>query len=215
MEYRVVVYDSNGQQYKLYGKRKNLTYAEKLFNKLLTDNKVYFPCKILNQKSNHKELKFYLYLLKSKEIEDEKRVVRDNLGRLIKENFKNNIYSVLKKEEYEIEETFSVFGYKHRLKFKDIIQHLILNTDRIKYVFYFLNKLIIEDYDGLSIITCKTFKDSRRLHDTLLSFTKKTKVQKLVFMNHLKKSNRKRIYNEIKQTTKWSWYRIYRNTTRT
>lgn len=214
MEYLIVIYDSEGNRYKLYHKRKRLNYAENLFDTLVESNKVYFPRKTVNKKNVLKELKYYIYLLKEKEPGDEERIVRDSLGKLVKEKFKDDKYSVLKKIEYNIEERFMVFGYKHKLTFKEIVKNLLINSTRIKYVFYLLNKLIIEDYDGMNIVICKTNKEARRLHDRLLEFSKSNKLKKGVFMNQLRPQNRRRVYQDIKAKTKWSWHKIYRNSTR-
>ncbi len=215
MEYIIAIYDSEGNRYKLCHKRKGIEYAENLYNKLISTNVVHFPRRTINKKHHLKELKFYLYLLKEKEGGDENRIIRDSLGKLVKEKFKDEQYSVLKKEEFFIEEKFSVYGYNQKLTFKEIVKNFLLNSDRIKYIFYFLNKLIVEDYDGINIVICKTSKDARRLHDKLIEFSKSNKLNKGVFMNYLKPENRKRIYQEIKDKTKWSWTRIYRNSTRT
>lgn len=214
MEYVIGVYDSEGQSYRIYGKRKNLDSALKLYEKILKNNVVFFGKKTLNKNDVHKELKFYLYLLKEHESGDEEKIVRDSLGRLIKEKFKDNRYTILNKNDFEIEETFQVYGVKGRLTFKEIIKKLLLNSNRIKYVFYFLNKLIVEDYDNLNIVVCKNKKEARLLHDTILDFFKVNKIKRAIFMNELKKENRKRVYEEVLKKTGWKPSRLYRNSTR-
>lgn len=214
MDYVIGVYDSNGDQYKIYGTRKKLETAKKFYDKILSNNVVFFERTTLNKDSKHRKLKFYLYLLKEKEENDEPKLVRDNLGRLIKENFKDNRYSIVEKIDFKIEETFLVFGFKGRMTFKEIIKKLMMNSTRIKYVFYLLNKLIIEDYDNFNIVICKDKKEARLLHDTLFEFFRFNKIKRGIFMNELKKENRKRIYEEIKKKTGWKTARIYRNSTR-
>ena len=214
MNYLIGVYDSEGQKYKIYGTRKRLGSANNLYEKVLTNNTVYFERTVLNKDNKHKELKFYLYLLKEKEKSDEDTVVRDSMGRLIKEKFKDNRYTILNKQEFKIEETFIVFGHSGRMTFKDILKKFLMSNNRIKYVFYFLNKVIIEDYDDLNIIICKNKKQARLLHDTLFKFFKTNGIKRGVFMNELNKKNRKRIYEEIIKKTGWKPPRLYRNSTR-
>lgn len=214
MDYIVAIYDSEGQKYKVYRKCKKLDTAKKLFNKILDDNVVFFERRTLNRKDEHKELKFYLYLLKEKEDGDEEVVVRDDLGRLVKEKFKDETYSILNKSPFKVEETFLAFGYKGRLTFKHILKKFLMNNNRIKYVYYFLNKLIVEDYDDINIIICKNKKEARLLHDTLFEFFRFNKIKRGIFMNELKKENRKRIYDEILKKTGWKPSRLYRNSTR-
>ena len=214
MEYIIGVYDSEGQKYKIYGKRKKIETAVKLYEKTINQNNVYFERSTLNRGDKHKELRFYLYLLKEREEGDEETVVRDSMGRLIKEKFKDEKYTVVNRIEFKVEETFLVFGYDGRLTFKDIVKKLLMNTTRTKYVFYFLNKLIVEDYDDFHIVVCKNKKQSRLLHDRLLQFFKYNSIKRGIFMNELNKDNRKRIYEEIKKKTGWKPSRIYRNSTR-
>lgn len=214
MEYVVGVYDSEGQQYKIYGKRKNFNSAKNLYDKILKENVVFFERTILNKKNEHRDLYFYLYLLKEKELTDELVIVRDKLGRLVRESFKDERYNILEKNNFKIEETFDVFGVKGRLNFREIIKKFLMNNTKTKYIFYFLNKLIIEDYDGLQIVTCKNKKDARKLHDTLFEFFRFNKIKRGIFMNELKKENRKRIYEEIKKKTGWKTPRLYRSSTR-
>ena len=214
MDYLIGVYDSEGQKYKIYGTRKRLGSANNLYEKVLTNNTVYFERTVLNKDNKHKELKFYLYLLKEKEKSDEDTVVRDSMGRLIKEKFKDNRYTILNKQEFKIEETFIVFGHSGRMTLKDILKKFLMSNNRIKYVFYFLNKVIIEDYDDLNIIICKNKKQARLLHDTLFKFFKTNGIKRGIFMNELNKKNRKRIYEEIIKKTGWKPPRLYRNSTR-
>lgn len=214
MEYVIGVYDSEGQKYRIYGKRKNFDTAKNLYEKILNNNVVHFERTTLNKNDKHKELYFYLYLLKEKEEQDESTVVRDKLGRLIKETFRDEKYSIVDRSQFKIEETFDVFGVKGRLTFKEIIKKFLMNSTRTKYIFYFLNKLVIEDYDDIQIITCKNKKDARKLHDTLHEFFRFNKIKRGIFMNELKKDNRKRIYEEIKKKTGWKTPRLYRNSTR-
>ena len=89
-----------------------------------------------------------------------------------------------------------------------------MNNVRIKYVYYFLNKLVIEDYDDFNIVTCKNNKEARLLHDELFEFFRFNKIKRGIFMNELKKENRKRIYSEILKKTGWKLPRLYRNSTR-
>lgn len=214
MDYIIGVYDSDGQKYKIYGKRKKLETALKLYEKIIENNVVYFERSTLNKKDEHRELKFYLYLLRDKQEGDEEVVVRDSLGRLIKEKFKDERYTIINKVEFKIEETFLVFGYSGRLTFKEIIKKLLMNNTRIKYVFYFLNKVVVEDYDDINIIICKNKKQARLLHDTLFEFFRFNKIKRGIFMNELNKTNRKRIYSEILKKTGWKLPRLYRNSTR-
>lgn len=214
MEYVVGVYDSEGQKYKIYGKRKNLDPALRLYEKTINNNVVYFERNTLNRKNEHKELRFYLYLLKERRDGDEETVVRDSLGRLIKEKFKDDKYTIVNRIEFKIEETFLVFGFEGRMTFKEILKKLLMNNTRIKYVFYLLNKLVIEDYDDINIVICKNKKQARLLHDTLFEFFKFNKIKRGIFMNELKKENRKRVYDEIKKKTGWKTPRLYRNSTR-
>jgi hypothetical protein len=214
MEYVIGVYDSEGQKYKIYGKRKQMDTAVKLYQKTIDRNTVYFERNTLNRCNKHKELRFYLYLLKEKTEGDEETVVRDSMGRLIKEKFKDEKYTIVDKVEFKIEETFLVFGFKGRLTFKDIVKKLLMNSTRTKYIFYLLNKLVIEDYDDIQIVICKNKKQSRLLHDKLLQFFKYNGIKRGIFMNELNKNNRKRIYDEIKNKTGWKPSRIYRNSTR-
>ena len=71
--------------------------------KILKNNVVFFGKKTLNKNDSHKELKFYLYLLKEHEEGDEEKIVRDNLGRLIKEKFKDERYTIVNKNDFELD----------------------------------------------------------------------------------------------------------------
>ena len=75
------------------------------------------------------------------------------------------------------------------LKFTFYLGHI-----QEKYVFYLLNKLVIEDYDDLNIVVCKNKKQARLLHDKLFEFFNYNGISRGIFMNELSVKNRKRIY---------------------
>ena len=214
IEYIVGIYDSTGAQRRIIRKLIQLKSAERLFSKILDQNTVYFERRTVNRGDKHKDIKFYLYLLKEREMGEEQIPIRDDIGRLVKERFKNDKYVILKKLPFKIEEKFIVFGQKGRQSFKDIIKKFMVNSKKLKYVYYFLNKVVIEDYDQFTIIITKNKKDARLLHDKILEFFKTNRLKHGVFMNELDKKNRKRIYSEILKKTGWKLPRLYRSSTR-
>ena len=184
------------------------------FDTMVENNIVFFEKKYIN-KGKHEEIKYFLYLIKEREPQDEDILVRDRVGRLVKEVFVDPNWVVLNKQEYLIEEKFTCYGYDKKLPLKDIIKLFIMDNNNIKYVYYFLNKVIIEDFQDFNIIVTKNHYDARRLHDTMDNFVKQSnRTGKCIFMNELSNNNRDRIYDEIKIKTKWKPSRLYRNSTR-
>jgi hypothetical protein len=214
MQYIIAIYDSNGNRIKICYKYKSLERSKNRYTNLINNNQVYYSKKYYIKNSVMKKVTFYLYLLKEKEEGDKSLIIRDDMGRLMKETFSDPNYTVLEKKEIYIEEKFIVVGYKKKLTFKEILRNVMLDDQNIKYVFYLLNKVIIENYDKIDIIVCKNRSEARRFHDTLFHFFKSNKIKRGAFMNEVKKVHRKKFYNLIRNKTKWKWDKIFKSTTR-
>lgn len=196
----------------------------KRFNDLLKKNKdVIFPVQYNNSQKCLFESEYELVIIKCKEFGD-KRVnkVKNNYGEYIDCEVTDDDWIVVDRANYNIEETFWVYGYHPRLQRKNfewIYDNFILNNSQNKYMFksilIYLNKLLIDCNGKLDIVICKNKKDSIRLYNTLEKWCTNNKLKYILFLGDISHSKHKRDWiNKIQELTHWTHHKIGRNSTR-
>lgn len=213
MSYRIVLYN-NGKKQKIIFKSNNLGGIKTKYINMVKHNEVIVPKKIVNNKK-FKSVNYELLLLESKQVSKNEIVVRDRVGKIIRNREIESGWLILERSNWKVEETFKVFGRDDRMNCVQIVKQILLPNKVYKQVCCVLNKLIIEDdNDHMEIITCKNKYDSGRLHDALQDICKKFEVKSVIFFGKSTPENRSRLYPKILKKTGWKKSRVYRTSTR-
>lgn len=208
----------NGKYKKTLHRCKTRETAFINFYKIKDDNKVIFPRKFINTKGI-KPVVYKICITKPTEATDKFRQLRDNLGRTYIEKPLGN-WTILHSDDYDIEETFWVYGMdkkKNRPTITEILKKLLLGAfskKMVKQVIVVHNKLIIYNEQQFDMVVCKNKEDAQRLHHTLFKIVKKQKVKSLMFMGTASKVMTGRLYDLIHDNTKWPYTKIRRLSTR-
>jgi hypothetical protein len=180
---------------------------------------VIFPKKYVNS-NGIRPVTYKIYVVKDFEEEDKQRVLRDEYGRVYKEKTLFGIWTPLASHEYNIEETFWMYGHDpvhDRKTIVDIMQPLMVGAHRAKYTKQIIvvhNKLVIHSEDEFHMVVCKNKKDAQRLHHALQKAAKKARVKSLVFMGTASPATVSHMYDVILENTDWSIEKIRRTSTK-
>ena len=165
-------------------------------------------------------VEYEILLIKERTENDENRIVRDKLGRLVEEKNDSSKWVIIDSAPYQLEETYWVYGYDSRFErftVRDIIKKILMKGIRTKNgtkeIIVVKNKLIIRGED-LDFIICKCPDDCLRLHNKLKEIAKDSKTNKLLFLGIASDKTTGDIYDLIKDKTGWNMTKIWRTTTR-
>ena len=216
MSYRIVLL-SNGKYKKTLYKCKTIENVYLKFHKMKEDNNVLYPKKFLNT-NGIKSVKYEICITKPTEDNDSFRLLRDEYGKLYTENPLGD-WTILTSDEYDIEETFYIYGYigDERPTIREIVKRLMIGAHSkrmVKQIIVVHNKLIIYNEDQFDMIICKNLEDAQRLHHTLAKIAKKQKIKSLLFMGTATPANVGRMYDVIHEETEWPYTKIRRTSTR-
>lgn len=190
------------------------------YNKAIEENhkNVKFPVVITEttekkQKENKRSAKqkYEIMLLQkvSNNIGENVSYLRDKTGKFIENVIVDkNEYVILAKDDWFIEDTFSVYGYhpyKDRKDFNFLVNEIILNgcdRNNIRRIFVYNNRLVIQYDTDFDFVTCKTVDEAHRLYSTLEKHLKGNK--NIVFTGKLTKEMSSWFLNELEKKTGWS-----------
>jgi hypothetical protein len=216
MNYRVIL-TSNGKYKKTLHRSKTKETVFTNYYRFIDENKVLYPKKFLNT-NGIKRVKYQICVTKPTEPTDTFRVLRDDYGKLYTEEPLGD-WTILTSENYEIEETFFIYGYEgeERPTIKEIVKRLMFGAHAIKMVKQIIvvhNKLLIYNENQFDMVLCKNLEDAQRLHHTLARIVKKQKIKSLMFMGTATPATVGRMYDVIHEETGWPYTKIRRTSTR-
>ncbi len=215
MTYRVVLL-VNGQYKKTLHKCKTRETAFINFYKIKEANIVTYPKQWLNS-SRIKPVNYEICVIKPTEPNDTFRTLRNSLGQLYTEKPLGD-WTILHSLPYDIEETFTIFGYVgDRPDISVIVKKLVVGAHSkkmVKQVIIVHNKLIIYNENQFDMVICKCLEDAQRLHHTLAKVAAKQKIKSIMFMGTATKATIGRMYDLIHQKTGWPYTKIRRTSTR-
>ena len=178
----------------------NETEAYSYFYEVSVENKnVVFPVRYLNYKGIIPS-DYEIYIIKQKEDSDDDNVtkLRDEYGELIEHETDNEKWIIVDKKQWEIEETFWVFGHHplyDRKTFSWIFDDFIVNTQQDKYdfrnVIVYNNKFIVDCVGDLKIAFCKNMSDANRMYDMVEKMCAERKYKHVLFSGNLRSYSRK------------------------
>ncbi len=217
MLYRVIL-TSNGKYKKTLHKSFTSNTAFIHYHKIKEANKVLYPKKFINTHTI-KPVKYQICVTKITEPTDSFRKLRDDYGRTYIEPPLGD-WTILDSDEYSIEETFWIFGFKskgRRPNISEIVKRLMQGAyakNMVKQIIVVHNKVLIYNEEQFEMIICKNLEDAQRLHHTLAKIVKKQKIKSLMFMGTASKANISNMYDLIHEKTKWPYTKIRRTSTR-
>lgn len=218
MIYRVILL-SNGVYKKTLHRCKTRETAFINYHMLREENNVLYPKKFINS-HGIKPVKYQICVTKPTEEGDTFRILRDDYGKLYTEQPLGD-WTILASDEYQVEETFHIYGYEskngERPTIKEVIKRLMINAHSkkaTKQIIVVYNKLIIYNEEQFDMIICKNLEDAQRLHHTLAKIAKKQKIKSLLFMGTASAATISRMYDLIHDKTGWSYIKIRRTSTR-
>ena len=214
-----VVLIKNGEYKKTLHRCRTRETSFLKFRSLKEENKsVLFPKQNVNYNKINK-VDYKICVVKDTEEGDKFRMLRDSYGKLYEEAPLGD-WTILHDSEYQIEETFWLFGKSpknDRVTIHNIIKLLMSGVYKkqvTKQVIIVHNKLIIHNEEQFDMVICKCIDDAQRLHHMLAKVAKKNKINSLIFMGTATQATISRMYDLIKEKTGWPFKKIWRTTTR-
>jgi hypothetical protein len=218
MFYRVILV-RNGKYKKTLHKCKTRETSFINYHALIDKNQsIMFPKKFINT-SKISKVKYEICVTKPTEPDDTFRIIRDDYGRTYTEKPIGD-WTILASHEYNVEETFWIFGRNSKLNrptIQDVIKKLVKGAHKknmVKQIIIVHNKLIIYNEEQFDMVICKCLEDAQRLHHTLAKIAKKQKIKSLLFMGTATPATVSRMYEIIKENTGWPITKIRRTSTR-
>lgn len=217
MEYRVVL-TCNGEYKKTLHRCKTRETAFLNFHRIKDENNVLFSKKFINTKGI-KPVSCQICVTKPTEESDSFRTLRDEYGKLYTEKPLGD-WTILHSDEYELEETFWVYGMnpkKERPTISEIVKRLVQGAhakNMVKQVIVVYNKLIIYNENQFDMVICKNIEDAQRLHHILAKIARKQKIKSLMFMGTASQATISKMYDLIVSKTGWKIIKVRRTSTR-
>lgn len=213
-----------------HGKQLKTIYSDtteikiyKKFNELLKENKnVSFPIQY-NSLDAMVESEYELVIIKCKEFGDKDvNKIRDEYGQFTNYKSSDEDWIVVDRANYNIEETFWVYGYHpllQRKTFDWIFDNIISKDAKNKYMFksilVYLNKILIECNGKLDLVMCKNKKDAVRFYNQVEKWCTERKMKYIMFMGDIAHSKHKSDWmDKIQELTHWNRMKIKRPSTR-
>ncbi len=217
--YRIILTKNGKYKSTLHRCKKRETSFIK-YNELLDENeRIIFKRKFINY-NKIIPVKYKIYIVKDIEDGDEPRLIRDELGRVKVEKPIFNLWTIVDDRNWDIEETFWLFGKSpvyERVDIGDILKLIVhgANNKKItKQVIIVHNKLVIHNENQFDMVICKNKNDATRLHHEINKACINNKIKNIIFMGTAKKANVSLMYEIIKENTGWVMEKIRRTSTR-
>lgn len=220
-----VVSCHNGKQTGYIGAYVKVEEAYEEVERLLEDSKkVIFPARVQIGETLMDYKDEYLILEKDRYGDKEEPMLRNSLGKLVRQETNSDTWIVMDKFRYDTEETFWVYGYdplRGRKTFEWIYLNILLygieTKFDIKRVMLYKNKVVIKDDAGnLDIIFCKTCSDGIRFYNLLSEWVTKNKVRQVFFLGNYSEIGDKRraLERELIEKTGWTIRKIQMSTSK-
>lgn len=218
-----IVATLNGKQKEFIGNYSTSEEAYAKFKELQKSNdEVIFPRKVINAGKLKESRDEYLILQKNRHGDLKPGQLRNEFGKVVKQQTNSSVWEVYDKCERMVEETFWVYGKcpkTDRKTFKwiyekKLIGNLIHSYD-IERIILYKNKLIIKhDELPMDIIICKNISDGIRLYNLLEEWCKKNK--QIFFLGNYNKvsDKRRQLEAELIELTGWDKRKIQCPSTR-
>lgn len=221
-----VVSCHNGKQDGYFGAFVKVEDAYGEVEKMLEESKnVVFPVQVQITDKIISPRDEYLILEKDRFGDKDAPLLRNEYGKLVRQETNSDTWIILDKFPYEVEETFWVYGYdpvRGRKTFEWIYYNIIIGNIEtsydIKRVMLYKNKIVIKDDAGnLDIVFCKTVGDAIRFYNLLSDWVMQKKMKKHIFMlgNYSEIGDKRRsLEKELIEKTGWTIRKIQMSTSK-
>lgn len=214
-----VVSCRNGKQNEYIGAYVNVEDAYEEIDKLLKESeKVIFPARVSIGETIMGCRDEYLLLERNRYGDKEAPMLRNQFGKLVRQETNSDTWIVSDKFSYDTEETFWVYGYdplRGRKTFGWIYHNIIIGNIETKFdikrVMLYKNKIVVKDDAGnLDIVFCKTMSDAIRFYNLLNEWAVKDKVKQILFLGNysLIGDKRRALESELVEKTGWTKRKI-------
>ena len=209
-----VVSCHNGRQNEYIGAYVKVEDAYEEVERLLEESKaVIFPARVQITDTIINSRDEYLILEKNRYGDKEAPLLRNEYGKLVRQETNSDTWIVLDKFSYDTEETFWVYGYdpvRGRKTFEWIYHNILLGGIETKFdikrVMLYKNKIVIKDDGGnLDIVFCKTTSDAIRFYNLLNEWVTENKIRQVLFLGDYSKIGDKRRSLEDELIVKTGW----------
>lgn len=220
-----IILTNNGKQTKVLAHSKSEIDIMEKFNTLKCESEeVSFPVRHTNNDGINKS-EYEIFVIKKKEKRNENNIIplKNYYGSIIDYTTNNKKWIILDRENYDLEETFWVFGYdkfKDRKNFKWILNNILytdININNIKRVIVFQNKLLVESSYRMDMVLCKNGSDCIRLYNELQKEVFKEKLNKFIFFmgDGFNSKLKKTWYEKMEKLTGWNHRQLNRKALKT
>lgn len=220
-----IILTNNGKQTKVLAHSKSEIDIMEKFNTLKCESEeVSFPVRHTNNDGINKS-EYEIFVIKKKEKRNENNIIplKNYYGSIIDYTTNNKKWIILDRENYDLEESFWVFGYdkfKDRKNFKWILNNILytdININNIKRVIVFQNKLLIESSYRMDMVLCKNGSDCIRLYNELQKEVFKEKLDKFIFFmgDGFNSKLKKTWYEKMEKLTGWNHRQLNRKALKT
>lgn len=220
-----IILTNNGKQTKVLAHSKSEIDIMEKFNTLKCESEeVSFPVRHTNNDGINKS-EYEIFVIKKKEKRNENNIIplKNYYGSIIDYTTNNKKWIILDRENYDLEESFWVFGYdkfKDRKNFKWILNNILytdININNIKRVIIFQNKLLVESSYRMDMVLCKNGSDCIRLYNELQKEVFKEKLDKFIFFmgDGFNSKLKKTWYEKMEKLTGWNHRQLNRKSLKT
>ena len=220
-----IILTNNGKQTKVLAHSKSEIDIMEKFNTLKCESEeVSFPVRHTNNDGINKS-EYEIFVIKKKEKRNENNIIplKNYYGSIIDYTTNNKKWIILDRENYDLEESFWVFGYdkfKDRKNFKWILNNILytdININNIKRVIVFQNKLLVESSYRMDMVLCKNGSDCIRLYNKLQKEVFKEKLDKFIFFmgDGFNSKLKKTWYEKMEKLTGWNHRQLNRKALKT
>ena len=215
----------NGRQNGYIGAYVGVEEAYEEVERLLEENKgVVFPALVSIGERVENSRDEYLILEKDRTGEKEAPMLRNQYGKLVRQETNSDTWIVLDKFPYDVEETFWVYGYdplRGRKTFDWIYLNIILGNIETKFdikrIMLYKNKIVVKDDAGnLDIVFCKTMGDAIRFYNLVSERVTKGKIRQVMMLGNYSQIGDKRrgLEEELIRKTGWTKRKIQMTTSK-
>jgi hypothetical protein len=189
MNYQIVLF-KNKERQRIINKFLTLTKAKERYELLIKkSSEVIFE----KRTENGKECVFELGLLESGKKTNNQVYIKDQLGRNMKVELDDDNLSMLKIQEYKIEETFLDYKTKKKITTSELINKYLKGVG-LKQVSKLNNKIIVQNDDKLNLFTLKSEDDALRFTERLQQVLSQQNKKDCIIVTDYSTIHRKYLY---------------------
>lgn len=192
MENFVIVLFKNKKKKRIIKGYKRKDYALDKYKKLLSDQSILFEVMY----ENDKPCKYEICLIDTVSSYQDSLFKMDNYGRNNKVFLKNKNYSIIKIDDYKIEELIYDFNTSNRITLNEFITKY-LSESNLKVLHILNNKLVLQDDLEFNLFQLKNEFDSNRLMDILEHHYMSSGKNNCLFIRDQSSTHKKWLYEKL------------------